>query len=184
MIYLLRSGLSLHTQKRWLHCTQTVCNVPLSEFTVAINRIACPECGAALKSAAGFKLGATVSCPKCETDFEVEEPEEEEQPKKKSKTASTGLVSKKKPIKAATEEDEDEDDEQPKKKKKKKKKRSSDDGDEQWSYKNSWIRYAILTVLIIVMCVLGYMLHLKQKREAGGAFRIESQTESAYPVRA
>jgi uncharacterized Zn finger protein (UPF0148 family) len=172
----------LHTHKRWLHCTQTVCNVPLSEFTVAINRISCPECGAGLKSAAGFKLGATISCPKCETDFEVEEQEEEEQPKKKSKTASTGAVSKKKPIKAAVEDDEDEEDEQPKKKKKKKK-RSSDDGDDQWSYKNSWIRYAILTVLIVVMCVLGYMLHLKQKREAGGAFRIESQQISAYPVR-
>jgi len=161
-----------------------MCVVPLSEFTVAINRISCPECGAGLKSAAGFKLGATVSCPKCETDFEVEEPEEEEQPKKKSKTASTGAISKKKPIKAAVEEDEDEDEEEEQPKKKKKKKKRGSDDDEQWSYKNSWIRYAILTVLIIVMCVLGYMLHLKQQREARAAFQLDSRPVFTAPARA
>jgi hypothetical protein len=39
---------------------------------VAINRVACPECGAGLKSSTGFTPGQVVSCPKCETEFTVE----------------------------------------------------------------------------------------------------------------
>lgn len=142
---------------------------------MAINRISCPECAAALKSAAGFKPGETVTCPKCDTEFDVEEPEEDEQPRKGK--ASSGGLAKKKPVKAAVEDDE-EDDEDDRPKKKKKKKRGDDD--QEWSYKNSWIRYAILTVLLIVMCVLGYMLYLKQQREARSA--LERETPSALEV--
>ncbi|VTT97047.1 unnamed protein product [Gemmataceae bacterium] len=98
-----------------------------------IHRLTCPGCGAGLKSAAGFKPGATVSCPKCSAEFEAEEPE----------------------VEAEVEEEE----EKPRKKKKKKK------AEKEWSYRNSWIRYAILGVLVAVMCVLGYMLYLKNERE-------------------
>ncbi|MBA4187971.1 MAG: hypothetical protein C0467_08120 [Planctomycetaceae bacterium] len=137
---------------------------------MAINRVTCPECGATLKSTAGFKRGATVGCPKCKADFVVEDPDQEdERPKKKGSKATVPITTiRKKPVKAVVEEGgDDEEDERPKKKKKKR--RSSDE--EDWSYRNSWIRYAILTVLIIVMCVLGYLLHLKQKREAQNASR-------------
>ncbi len=147
---------------------------------MAINRISCPECAAALKSAAGFKPGETVTCPKCETDFVVEDPDEEdERPKKKGKASSGGLT-KKKPVKAAVEDDEEEDEEEDERPKKKKKKKKRSDDDQEWSYKNSWIRYAILTVLLIVMCVLGYMLYLKQQREARSA--LERETPSALEV--
>lgn len=142
---------------------------------MAINRISCPECGAGLKSASGFKVGQTVSCPKCEIHFVVEDPEEEEDetPKKPARPgpkgpppglSKTAPLGKKKPVKAATEEDEDDEEEEEEKPKKKKKKKKRDD-EEQWSYRNSWIRYAILAILIVIMCVLGYMLHLKQERE-------------------
>ena len=39
---------------------------------MALNHIACPECGAGMKSPTGFTPGQTVCCPKCETDFLVE----------------------------------------------------------------------------------------------------------------
>jgi hypothetical protein len=121
-----------------------------------------------MKSAAGFKVGKMVTCPKCEEAFVVEEPqdedeqEEEEAPRSAKAKAPPAKATKK----AARDDDEDEEpedeEEEQRPKKKKKKKRGSN---EEWSYRNSWIRYAILTVLIIIMCVLGYMLHLKRERE-------------------
>jgi uncharacterized Zn finger protein (UPF0148 family) len=127
---------------------------------VPIHRLTCPECGAGLKSAAGFKPGSTVICPKCEAGFEAEEPEEEEdedeRPKKKP---ASGPQKKSAAVTRNDDEEDDDEDERPKKKKKKKK------ADKEWSYRNSWIRYAILAILLTVMCVLGYMLYLKNERE-------------------
>jgi uncharacterized Zn finger protein (UPF0148 family) len=40
---------------------------------VALTRVACPECGNGLKSSSGFVAGQSVSCPKCETEFTVED---------------------------------------------------------------------------------------------------------------
>lgn len=120
-----------------------------------LNRIACPECGAGLKSASGFDPGDTVSCPKCETDFVVPEPEPDEVPKK-------GKAAGKKPVRAAASDE----DERPKKKKKKK---AGDEDEDEWSYKNSWIRYAILGVLLVVLAVLGYMLYKKRQADAQAA---------------
>ena len=128
---------------------------------MAILKARCPECNAGLKSATGFKVGQTVSCPKCETYFAVEEPAgaDDEAPKKAS-AAPAG----KKTLKAAVADDDDADDDAPKKKKKKK---ASYDEDEEGtrSYKNSPLRYAVLGVLVVVMLVLGYFLYEKKKKE-------------------
>jgi uncharacterized Zn finger protein (UPF0148 family) len=105
---------------------------------VAITRIECPECGAGLKSAAGFEEGQTVECPKCETNFSVEEP-----------------------VRKSTRNEDDEDD-RPRKRKKKR----SDDDESERSYKNSPMRFAVLGVLVVVMIVLGIMLVVKKKRES------------------
>ena len=102
-------------------------------------RITCPECGAGLKSATGFDAGQSVVCPKCESEFTVEEPEDG------------------RPRKAARASDDDE--ERPRKRKKKPR-------EEERSYRNSPLRFAILAVLVIVMLVLGYLLYEKRKREA------------------
>jgi uncharacterized Zn finger protein (UPF0148 family) len=127
---------------------------------VAILRVGCPECGAGLKSKTGFTPGETVCCPKCETYFAVEEPDEDEEESKPAKG--------KKPVTAVVEDD-DEEDEKPRKKKKKKRGDDEDEDEKEWSYKNSWLRYVVLGILVIVMCVLGYMLVLKKKREAEDA---------------
>ncbi len=99
---------------------------------MAINRIGCPECGAWLKSTAGFTLGQSISCPKCETDFTVEDPglEVEEAPVRGGKKGSRAAA--------------------------------IDDG-EQWSYRNSWIRFAVLGVLLVTLGVLGYLYYEKQQ---------------------
>lgn len=128
---------------------------------MSLQKINCPECGAGLKSAAGFKVGKTVNCPKCETPFVVEDPdeadpEEEERPKPAAKKA----------VKAIVADEEEEEDERPKKKKKKK--RAVED-DEERSYKNSPLRFIILGVLVLVMLVLAYFLYQKKKNEAAAA---------------
>lgn len=138
--------------------------------TVSLQKIQCPECSVGLKSAAGFKIGQTVCCRKCETYFVVEEPAEDEEPeeeeKPKPKTAT------KKAVKAAVNEDEDdEEDERPKKKKKK---RAADAGDEGWSYKNSPVRFVVISVLVAVLLVLAYFLYEKKKKEREDA--------AAYPA--
>jgi hypothetical protein len=118
-------------------------------------------------------VGQTVCCPKCETYFNVDEPED----------AEAAASSNKKPVasKAVASTDEDFDDEQPRKKKKKKRSREEDVGS---SYKNSPIRFAILGVLIIVLIVLGYMLYLKKQREAkdNAAAEVEKE-EKEKPIR-
>ena len=129
---------------------------------MAIMRITCPECGAGLKSADGFTVGQEVECPKCATEFEVEKPVA-------AKTTAlapskTRALSKKT---AKLSAGEDEDDDLPKKKKKKKKRAA--DEEEEWSYKNSWIRFAVLGVLLIVLAVLGYMLYQKKQKEKENA---------------
>lgn len=89
-----------------------------------LNRIACPECGAGLKSATGFEPGQQVNCLKCEAAFTIDE-----------STPVTDLA----------------------------------DGEtgaaKEWSYRNSWTRYAVLGVLIAVLGVLSYMLYEKKQKE-------------------
>ena len=106
---------------------------------MSLTRIVCPECGAGLKSGSGFSVGETVSCPKCESAFTVEDPDdaEEEAPRKKKRRR----------------DDEDDD----------------DGGGKERSYKNSPLRYAVLGVLVVVMIVLGAMLVMKWKREREAA---------------
>lgn len=133
---------------------------------MAIMRITCPECGAGLKSPDGFTAGQEVECPKCSTEFEVEKPVAA---KTTALAPSQTKALSKKTTKLSARDEDDEDD-LPKKKKKGKKKKAADD-EEEWSYKNSWIRYAVLGVLVVVMCVLGYMLIQKNKKakESGDA---------------
>ncbi|MFO0823072.1 MAG: hypothetical protein U0792_08115 [Gemmataceae bacterium] len=134
---------------------------------MALNRITCPECGAGMKSAAGFKVGKKVTCPKCEESFVVEEPQDEDEPEEEEtpRSAKAKAPPSKATKRAARDDDDDEEPEEEEEERPKKKKKKKRRNDEEWSYRNSWIRYAILTVLIIIMCVLGYMLHLKRERE-------------------
>jgi uncharacterized Zn finger protein (UPF0148 family) len=119
---------------------------------VAPTRTDCPECGAGIKLPAGFTPGRTVRCPKCETRFVVEADDEDDAPAKPAGG--------RKPVRAAA----DDEDDAPKKPRKKKKKAAADD-DGGWSYRSSWIRFAVLAVLLVVLGVLGYMLYQKQQRE-------------------
>jgi Zn-finger nucleic acid-binding protein len=139
---------------------------------MALNRIPCPECGAALKSPSGFTVGHTVCCPKCETYFVVEEPDVEgeatEEINKLAKKKSAPIAAeppRKKPTKVSSRRENDEDDEQESRPKKKKKKRRSDDDEAEHSYRNSPLRYAILTILIIIMLVGAYFLVQKYRKE-------------------
>jgi uncharacterized Zn finger protein (UPF0148 family) len=142
---------------------------------VSLLKTRCPECSAPLKSSSGFTVGQTVCCPKCETYFAVEEPEkekdeseEDEAPKATAKSKANDAPAKK-PLKVAA-ADEDDGDEKPKKKRKKP--AYDEDEEPKRSYKNSPLRYAILGVLLVIMCVLGYMLIEKRKKErevAGGS---------------
>ncbi len=109
---------------------------------MALLKVKCPECNAGLKSPTGFTVGQAVSCPKCETDFTVEEPE-----------------------KAGSPADEDDDDAPVTKKKKKGNDDYDDDEKPTRSYKNSPARYAVLGVLVVIMLVLGYFLYEKKKKE-------------------
>lgn len=124
---------------------------------MSLLRIKCPECGAGLKSAAGFQIGQSVCCPKCETYFAVEEPAEEVRAAKKAVKAAVADVA-----------DEDDEDERPRKKKKG---RGAAGGD---SYKNSPLRFIILGILILILLVLAYFLYEKKKRER--------EQEAARPV--
>jgi len=126
---------------------------------VALTRIVCPECGAGLTSKTGFTPGRTAKCPKCETPFTVEEPADDARA----------------PVRAPAAVDDDEDD-----RPRKKKKRRRDDEDEAgWSYSKSWVRYAVLGVLLVVMLVLAYLLYEKKQREAKDA-----ETRAAAPATA
>lgn len=131
---------------------------------MSLQKINCPECGAGLKSAAGFKVGKTVNCPKCETPFVVEDPDEAE-PEEEARPKPA-----KKAVKAVVADEEDEEEEERPKKKKKKKRAAEDD--EERSYKNSPLRFVILGVLVLVMLVLGFMLYQKRKNE-GEAVAVE-----------
>jgi Zn-finger nucleic acid-binding protein len=149
---------------------------------VPLQRIRCPECGAGLKSSAGFTVGKTITCPKCESDFVVEEPEEEKPVAERRTTRMKPATKKLKVAVAEDEEDEDrEDEDRPKKAKKKKKKKrpAADEDEEEWSYKNSWIRYAVLGVLLLVLAVLSYMLYEKRKKEANAGLPPPPNLQSA-----
>ena len=64
--------------------------------------------------------------------------------------------------------------------------RGANENGKEWSYKNSWLRYAVLGVLIVALGVLGYMLYDKKmtRRESAnttpegrGIIRAELPTE-------
>lgn len=113
---------------------------------MALTRVTCPECDATLKSPTGFDVGDVIKCPKCKSDFEVEEPEDEAA--KKPAKAAAG----KKPVKAASRDDDDEDDDDDRPRKKKK--RRDDDEDA----KSNVAFYIRLGVLLTIMIGLGIAL--------------------------
>lgn len=132
---------------------------------MSLTRTTCPSCGAALKSAAGFKPGQSVRCPKCSTAFAVEEPAfeavDEDAPPPKAKPA---------PARAARARADDDDD----RPRKKRRPRDDDDDDDDrprkkkkaGGYKNSPLRYAILGILLVILGVMAFLLWQKKQREA------------------
>jgi hypothetical protein len=120
---------------------------------VTSNSIACPECGAALKSSTGFVPGQAVSCPKCETEFTVEDGYNEtadDAARAGSRSADRGQS------------------------------RSNRDK-EAWSYQNSWLRYAVLGVLVVVLGVLGYLLYDKRMKEGKETASDDSKSRGITP---
>lgn len=106
---------------------------------MSLIRIKCPECGAGLKSSTGFTPGQSVSCPKCETEFTVEAQTAE------SLAASNRAGGPDDFVPGGS--------------------RGANHNGKEWSYKNSWLRYAVLGVLIVALGVLGYMLYDKKMTE-------------------
>ena len=110
---------------------------------MVLHRVACPECGAEVESSPGFTPGQIVSCTKCRTEFTVEDAIGDG-PSGRPAHAAGGI------------------DEYP----------SQSDRAKEWSYQNSWLRFAVLGVLLTVLVVLGYMLYQKRMKErdetAGG----------------
>lgn len=112
---------------------------------MALNKIACPECGAGLKSATGFQVGQAIRCPKCKEQFDVEAPADDEEEVEARKPS-------RKPVRAAVDDDdEDEEDERPKKKKKKKKRR--DDDENAPSKTAFYIRLGVLLLILIGLAI-------------------------------
>lgn len=123
---------------------------------MAILRVTCPECDAALTSKTGFTAGKEITCPKCDAEFEVPAPkvatakkpaavddDEEDRPQRRKRSR----------------EDDDDDDDRPRRKKNK----------ESGGYKNSPIRFVVLGVLVLVMIVLGGFLVLKLMKDRENA---------------
>lgn len=114
---------------------------------MALNKIACPECGAGLKSATGFQVGQAIRCPKCKEQFDVEAPADDEEEVEARKPS-------RKPVRAAVDDDDegdDEEDERPKKKKKKKKRR--DDDEDAPSKMAFYIRLGVLLLILIGLAI-------------------------------
>jgi hypothetical protein len=102
---------------------------------VSVQRIACPECGAVVHSAAGFTAGQIVNCSKCETEFTVDAAA--------LRSAAAGEAA---------------EDFVPGK-------TSGANDAAEWSYRNSTLRYVVLGVLLVIMVGLGYMLYDKKMKE-------------------
>ena len=85
---------------------------------MVLNRLTCPECSAGIESSAGYTPGQVVRCPKCETEFTVED------------GGGSGAGS---PMQPAPRRAGESDDFQPSAR------RAS--ADAAWTYKNSWVRY-------------------------------------------
>ncbi len=133
---------------------------------MALLKIRCPECKAPLKSSAGFTVGQTVCCPKCETHFAVEEPAgETEEPGTSPKGKGKVATATRKPLRATAGDDEDTDEGVKKPKKKKRVDDDEYDDEPTRSYKNSPLRYVVLGVLVLTMLILGLLLYDKRKSE-------------------
>ena len=143
----------------------------------ALMRVTCPECGAGLKAddPAGFEVGQTLECPKCDTYFAVEAP-------KASTVAVARPVAKAKKPAIVAEEDDEDDIDRPRKKRR----RDYDDEDEDrprkkgkseeggyTRYRKSPIRFIVLGVLIIVLIVMAVLLKMKWDREKQDQTRID-----------
>jgi hypothetical protein len=132
---------------------------------VSLTRTTCPECGAGLKSAAGFNPGQAVRCPKCSTAFTVPAPDFEEvggddpaprkgPPARAARDEDDDRPRRRRPRDDEDEDDDDDDDDRPRRKGKKK-----------GGYKNSPLRYAVLGALLVILGVLAFLLYQKKMRE-------------------
>ena len=126
---------------------------------MVLNRLTCPECSAGIESSAGYTPGQVVRCPKCETEFTVED------------GGGSGAGS---PMQPAPRRAGESDDFQPSAR------RAS--ADAAWTYKNSWVRYAVLGVLLAVLGVLGYLLYQKRMNEGKEMAGGNGDEESVRPV--
>lgn len=134
------------TRLRPVHCPHSHCPALHRGVVVALNKIACPECGTGLKSATGFKVGQFVRCPKCKDEFEVEPPEVEEEEFEERKPS-------RKPVRVAVEEDNEDDEDEDERPTKKKKKRRDDDDEGAKSNIAFYIRLGVLLIILIGLAI-------------------------------
>lgn len=124
---------------------------------MVLNHLTCPECNAGIESSSGYTPGQVVRCPKCETEFTVED----------GGSAAAGGSAQ--PVARRVGES---DDYQP----------SARRASASSSYKNSWVRYAVLGVLLAVLGVLGFMLYQKRMNEGKDSASGNGDEESVKPV--
>jgi hypothetical protein len=111
---------------------------------VAIQKTNCPKCNVPFTSKAGFAVGEVIRCPKCGTNFAIQQPAPQKPKPAPPKPPATKL-SAKKVAKVAAPEPEIEDEPTPR--------------------KSSVVGYLVVGLLGIVVGIGGYMLYEKQQRD-------------------
>ena len=144
---------------------------------MSIIRVACPGCGAGLRSPnpAGFNPAVVLTCPKCETKFAAGDAvasapapkparprvvdDEDDAPRKKARPAVADDDEDDRPKKKKRRDD-DEDDDRPKKKKKKKKKPAGMPPAVYWAIRG------VVLLLLLGGLAFAVKLYLDNKAEA------------------
>lgn len=123
---------------------------------MAILRVTCPECDAALTSKTGFTAGKEITCPRCDAEFEVTAPKvaSAKPVAKKSSAVDDDENDRPQKRKRSREEDEDDEDDRPRKRKK-----------GSGGYKTSPLRFVVLGILVLVMLGLGVALIMKMMKD-------------------
>jgi hypothetical protein len=122
---------------------------------VAIHKTNCPKCSVGFTSKAGFAVGEVIRCPKCGTNFAIQQPATEKAQTTRAKAPATNTKAKK-VAKVANPEPETEDEPTPR--------------------KSSVVGYLVVGLLGIVVGIGGYMLYERQHRDRQETAEIGNNT--------